>query len=79
MSGGGSPEAAEENNLVLDEWFTRQGYSTRDPEFDFIFVNGDNNLENLKAVDGESAAQARWKVRLIEEDFFRLMFEEEGA
>ncbi len=77
--GDDSPEAAEQNNLVLDEWFTRQGYSTRDPEFDFIFVNGDNNLENLKALDGESAAQARWKVRLIEEDFFRLMFEEEGA
>ncbi len=77
--GGDSAEAAEQNNLVLDEWFTRQRYSTRDPEFDFIFVNGDNNLENLKAVDEESTARARWKVRLIEEDFFRLMFEGEGA
>jgi hypothetical protein len=37
------------------------------------YVNGDNNLENLKAPDDT------WKVRLIEEDFFRLMFEAEGG
>jgi adenine-specific DNA-methyltransferase len=63
----------EQDNLVLDEWFTRQGYSTRDYEFQLIYVNGDNNLENLKAPDDT------WKVRLIEEDFHRLMFETEGA
>ena len=62
----------EEDNLVLDEWFTRQGYSSKDSEFDLIYVNGDNNLENLKAPDDT------WKVRLIEEDFHRLMFESEG-
>lgn len=63
---------AEQDNLVLDEWFTRQGYSSKDSEFDIIYVNGDNNLENLKA------AEDLWKVRLIEEDFHRLMFAEEG-
>ena len=62
----------EEDNLVLDEWFTRQGYSSKDSEFDLIFVNGGNNLENLKAPDDT------WKVRLIEEDFHRLMFAAEG-
>ncbi|MBK7042721.1 MAG: hypothetical protein IPH50_02890 [Rhodanobacteraceae bacterium] len=41
----------------------------RDTEFDLIYVNGDNTLENLR-VDPET-----WKVRLIEEDFHRLMFE----
>jgi adenine-specific DNA-methyltransferase len=60
---------AEQDNLVLDEWFAKQGYSARDAEFDVIWVNGGNNLENLKAADD------RWKVRLIEEDFHRLMFE----
>jgi len=59
----------EKDNLVLDEWFTRQGYSSKDSEFDLIFVNGTNNLENLRLPD------ATWKVRLIEEDFHRLMFE----
>ena len=34
----------EEDNLVLDEWFTKQGYSSKDGEFDLIYVNGDNNL-----------------------------------
>jgi hypothetical protein len=63
----------EQDNLVLDEWFTRQGYFARDSEFDLIYVNGGNDLENLKTPDD------LWKVRLIEEDFHRLMFETEGA
>jgi adenine-specific DNA-methyltransferase len=64
---------AEQDNLVLDAWFTRQAYSSKDTEFGLIYVNGDNNLENLKAPD------ETWKVRLIEEDFHRLMFDTEGA
>jgi adenine-specific DNA-methyltransferase len=71
--GGETPEGIERDNLVLDEWFRKQGYSSKDSEFDLIYVNGDNNLENLKAPDDT------WKVRLIEEDFFRLMFEMEGV
>jgi adenine-specific DNA-methyltransferase len=63
----------ERDNLVLDEWFTKQGYSTKDYEFQLIYVNGDSNLENLKAPDDT------WKVRLIEEDFHRLMFDTEGV
>ena len=59
----------EQDNLVLDEWFTKQGYSAKDSEFDVIWVNGGTNLENLKTADD------RWKVRLLEEDFHRLMFE----
>ena len=66
----GEPEL---DNLVLDEWFTKQGYSSKDSEFDLIYVNGGNNLENLKAPDDT------WKVRLIEEDFHRLMFDTEGV
>ena len=63
----------EQDNLVLDTWFTRAGYSAKDSEFGLIYVNGDNNLENLKAADDT------WKVRLIEEDFHRLMFATENV
>jgi adenine-specific DNA-methyltransferase len=64
---------AEQDNLVLDEWFTKQGYSAKDSEYDLIYVNGGNNLENLKTPEDT------WKVRLIEEDFHRLMFEMDDA
>ena len=70
--GSGSAEGVEQDNLVLDSWFTRQGYSSKDSEFDLIYVNGTNNLENLRAPDDT------WKVRLIEDDFHRLMFAAEG-
>jgi adenine-specific DNA-methyltransferase len=59
----------ELDNDALDAWFRRQGYNTRDQEYDVIYVNGDNNLENLKKPD------QTWKVRLVEEEFRRLMFE----
>lgn len=64
----------ERDNLVLDVWMKdRLKISTKDFEFDLIYVNGDNNLENLKLPDDT------WKVRLIEEDFHRLMFDTVGA
>lgn len=63
----------EEDNLILEEWFTKQGYSSKDSEFGLIYVNGGNNLENLKTPDDT------WKVRLIEDDFKRLMFAGEGV
>jgi adenine-specific DNA-methyltransferase len=57
----------EMDSNKLDEWFEKQGYSTLDLEYDSIFVNGDNNLENLRRAD------QTWKVRLIEEVFLSLM------
>jgi adenine-specific DNA-methyltransferase len=59
----------EKSNSDLDDFFLKQGYNTRDMEFDLIYVNGDNNLENLKRLD------ETWKVRLIEEEFKRVMFD----
>ncbi len=50
------------DNDALDAWFAKQGYNTRDQEFDIIYVNGDNNLENLRKPD------QTWKVRLTEDD-----------
>lgn len=63
----------ETNNDALDDWFRKQAYNSRDREFDLIYVNGDNNLENLRRPD-ES-----WKVRLIEEAFQTLMFDVEDV
>lgn len=56
-------------NDKLESFFKKQGYNTKDNEFDRIYVNGDNHLENLKLADD------KWKVVLIEEEFKRLMFE----
>jgi len=58
----------EQDNLMLDEWFQKNRISTRDFEFDTIYVNGSNNLPNLK-LDDEN-----WKVRLIEEEFMKRMW-----
>jgi adenine-specific DNA-methyltransferase len=59
----------EQDNLVLDVWMKdKLKISTQDFEYDLIYVNGTNNLENLRAPDDT------WKVRLIEDDFSRLMF-----
>lgn len=62
----------EKTNEDLDEFYQKQKYNTLDFEFDLIFVNGDNNLENLRV------AEDKWKVRLIEEEFKKRMFEVEG-
>ena len=59
----------EKSNEDLEDFFTKQQYNTLDMEFDLIYVNGDNNLENLKKDEDI------WKVRLIEEEFQRLMFD----
>jgi adenine-specific DNA-methyltransferase len=59
----------EVSNEQLEDFFIKQGFNTRDSEFDRIYVNGDNHLENLKL--GEN----KWKVVLIEEEFKRLMFD----
>lgn len=57
------------DNEALNDFFRRMNYSTRDTEFDRIYVNGDNNLENLRT-DGE-----QWKVVLTEQEFAKRMFE----
>jgi len=58
----------EKDNLMLDEWFKKNRINTHDSEFNTIYVNGSNNLSNLKQ-DGEN-----WKVRLIEEEFMKRMW-----
>jgi adenine-specific DNA-methyltransferase len=59
----------EIDSEALNTWFEKQAYNTRDQEYDVIYVNGDNHLENLRRPD------QTWKVRLIEEEFRRRMFD----
>jgi len=66
-------KVSETDNDSLDKWLKKHQYKTKDLEFDLIYVNGDNNLENLKRED------ETWKVRLIEEEFKRLMFDVEDV
>ncbi len=58
------------DNKTLNEFFKRMAYSTRDTEFDRIYVNGDNNLENLRT------DEEQWKVVLTEQEFAQRMFED---
>jgi len=57
------------NSTALNSFLQKSKYNPLDSEFDRIFVNGDNNVENLKTGD------ERWKVVLIEEEFRKRMFE----
>ncbi|MEW8143693.1 MAG: site-specific DNA-methyltransferase [Candidatus Thiodiazotropha endolucinida] len=63
----------EEDNEVLDEWFRKLDIRSRDSEFDVIYVNGSNNLPNLRR-EGE-----HWKVRLLEETFHQKMWDIEDV
>jgi len=60
----------EKSNQDLNDFFKTIRVNPRDREFDRIYVNGDNFLENIK-IDDE-----KWKVVLIEEEFKKRMFEE---
>ena len=60
----------EIDNESLNTFFEKQAYPTKDSEFDRIYVNGDNNLENLRS-DKELQ-----KVVLIEKEFAKRMSED---
>lgn len=58
------------DNQKLEDIFSRLDFSTRDSEFDSIYINDDNNLQNLRTDKGH------WKVLLTEEEFQKAMFSE---
>lgn len=60
----------EKDNAVLDAFLRRSGFNALDGEFDVIYVNGSDNVPNLRR-EGDT-----WKVRSIEEDFAARMWEE---
>ena len=59
-----------ESNAALDAYFTTYRRNADDRSYDVIFVNGDNNLENLRE------AKDRWTVQITETEFKNRMFEE---
>ena len=67
--------AKEKANRDLEAFFRKQQYNTLDSEFDVIYVNGDNNLMNVPLDPDKEGVEPRYKVRLIEEEFKRLMFD----
>ena len=62
-------DVEETDNQALNEFFRKLNINTRDTEFKRIYVNGDNNLENIRMDDEQ------WKVVLIEEEFHKRMFD----
>lgn len=58
------------SNAALDAYFQKYRINPRDREFDVIFVNGDNNIENLRLED------ENWKVVMTEREFNTRMWEE---
>jgi len=66
-------KAREDANHDLETFFQEQQYNKADSQFDIVYVNGDNNLMNVPVVpDG---GEPPYRVRLIEEEFKRLMFD----
>jgi adenine-specific DNA-methyltransferase len=59
-----------ESNAALDAFFQKSRKNFTDREFDLIYINGDNNLENLRL------ETEKWKVSIIEYEFLNIMFEE---
>jgi len=67
--GGEDTEGVERDNLMLNEWFSKQNFGGAEEVFNNVYVNGSNNLDLLKKPEDN------WSVRMIEDDFFNLMFE----
>lgn len=62
-------DCTQHNSTALNQFLEKSKYNPLDSEYDHIYVNGDNNVENLKTGD------ERWKVVLIEEEFGKRMFD----
>ena len=62
-------DIAKHSNEDLENFLKKSTYNPLDTEFDRIYVNGDNTLENMKTWE------QTWKVTLIEEEFKKRMFE----
>ncbi len=59
-----------DSNAALDAYFEKYRINPQNREYDIIYVNGDNNLENLRKDD------ETWKVVMTEIEFNKRMFEE---
>jgi len=59
----------DKSNSDLDIFFQHRRSQATSNEVDVIYINGDNNLQNLRQ------PEEHWEVKLIEEEFQRLMFD----
>ena len=60
-----------ESNAALDAYFSKHRINPQDREYNIIYVNGDNNLQNI------STEEDSFKVQMTELEFKKRMFEEE--
>ena len=67
--GGAVFSDIEKDNAVLDAFFAKKHVNPLDFEYKTVYVNGDNNLQNIKTED------ENWKVILIESEMKKRMFE----
>jgi len=58
------------SNAALDAYFTIYRKNAQDRKYDVIFVNGDNNLDNLRK------SNEMWTTKMTEIEFKKRMFEE---
>ena len=58
----------EKDNAALETFLDKQKYNPRDTEFDHLYVNGDHTLDDPHS-----------KVKMIESEFKRLMFDVQGV
>lgn len=65
----------EEDNVMLEAFLGRTGLNPREKQWDLIYVNGDHTLDNLAERLADEGQAPRFKVRTIEPEFHRLMFE----
>ena len=65
-------DTKKHSNEELEDFVNTMEFNPLDGEFDTIYINGDNNLQNLRKDEDT------WKVRLIEEEFHKRMFDEKS-
>lgn len=65
-------DTEKHSNEELEDFVNTMEFNPLDGEFDTIYVNRDNNLQNLRKDEDT------WKVRLIEEEFHKRMFDEKA-
>jgi adenine-specific DNA-methyltransferase len=67
----------EEDNVMLEAFLSRTALNPREKQWDLIYVNGDHTLDNLaeRLAEDPTNTAPRFKVRTIEPEFHRLMFE----
>ena len=58
----------DQDNAALEAFLDKQKYNPRDTEFDHLYVNGDHTLDDPHS-----------KVKMIESEFKRLMFDTQGV